>query len=253
MILAAGLQTLRADMNWEKYIFQSAASSGRSGNELLFQDLKNVYYDADQTIGEYLQRDFDRQEKMMRLITQYHTVDQNYLTDGGIENLYRISLTDKILSLLIPPLNKIKLVVPMLCPCCGQEWPIGKAVPPDLELIPKETEPGRYSGIIIDCRGLPLRPALFPKIYNEIGDEIHSVNFSDPNYTVEIGLVLYVNQEPYNDPRIGYNPLRIRSIGVTGKNMTDIKISSFDARRIHGSANNLQLLRECRVAVIFGP
>ncbi len=253
MLLIAGAQLAQAEMDWENYIFRSTASSGVSGTELLNRDLKSLLYDANQTVGEFVQINYDRQEKLLKLITQNQTVDHNYLTDGGIENVYQIPLSNKIMSLLLPPLVKVKLIVPMLCPCCGQEWPPGRSIPPDLELIPKETELTNYSGIIIDCRGLSLRPSLFPKIYNELNDEIYSVNFADANYTVEIGLIMYTNQEPYNNPRIGYNPLRIRALGVTGKNMTDIKISSFDARRIHGSNKNLQLLKECRVAVIFGP
>ncbi len=253
LILTAGMRPARAEMDWERYVFQSTASSAVSGSELLYQDLKGIFYDANQTISEFLQADYERQTKLLRIITQYQTVNRNYLTDGGIENVYRISLTDKIMALLIPPLVKVRLSVPMLCPCCGQEWPQGKALPPGIELTPKEIDSGNYSGIIIDCRGLPLTPALFPVIYNEIGDEICSVNFADPNYVIEIGLFMYATQEPYNNPRIGYNPLRVRAIGITGKNMTDIKISSFDARRIHGSIKNLQLLKECRVAVIFGP
>ncbi|GAH99970.1 unnamed protein product, partial [marine sediment metagenome] len=37
-----------------------------------------------------------------------------------------------------------------------------------------------------------------------------------------------------------------------GNKLTDVKISSFDARRIHGSKKNIEILKECRVAIIVG-
>jgi hypothetical protein len=83
-------------------------------------------------------------------------------------------------------------------------------------------------------------------------EEVYSVNFAELSSVVNNGLVLYTTQDLYNHPRVGYNPLRIKAIGVSGKNPTDIKISQLDARRIHGLQKNIELLKECRVAIIVG-
>ena len=84
-------------------------------------------------------------------------------------------------------------------------------------------------------------------------EEVYSVSFADQNSIIDKGLVLYTTQDLHNNPRIGQNPLRIQAIDITGKAGTDIKISEPDARRIHGSKNNIELLKECRLAIIFGP
>ena len=73
------------------------------------------------------------------------------------------------------------------------------------------------------------------------------------NFIIEWGLVMYSTQDLYNNPRTGKNPLRIKATDIIGRSRTDIIISESDAHRIHGSKNNLKLLRECRLAVIFGP
>lgn len=130
---------------------------------------------------------------------------------------------------------------------------MGRQGPPGLELIPQQIESMEYTGVIIDCRGFKLTPCLFPKVYNDLSEEVYSINFANLNQVVDGGLVLYATKDLYNNRRIGYSPLRIRAIGVVGENQTDIKISSFDARRIHGSKKNIELLKECRVAIIFGP
>lgn len=244
---------LFAEMDWENMIIKASGSNSIELIDALKQELYSLQYDEYKTVGDILRLDFDREQRLMVLLNTQKKINQHYLTDGSIEYIDQLSLTDKFIALLLPQTKPVKLVVPMLCPCCGQEWPSGRVVPEGFELVPKQVESSEHTGIIIDCRGFKFNPSLFPKICNEISEEIYSVNFADPRYVIEGGLVLYTTKDLFNNPRIGYNPLRILAIGVIGEKMTNIKISSFDARRIHGSKKNLLLLRECRIAIIFGP
>ncbi len=250
VILAVGFAS--AEMDWDNHTIKVSAVNQAAGVDLLKKDLYSLQYDENRTVGEFLKAHFDREIKMTELLLQYQTMKQNYLTDGSIEYAYQLPITNKIMSLLLPDTKPVTYIVPMVCPCCGQDWPIGKPVPDGLELVPKQIEPTEYTGIIIDCRGLKLNRCLFPRIFNERQEEVYSINFADLNYVVDGGLVLYSTKDLYNHPRVGYNPLRIRAISVAGTNMTSVKISSFDARRIHGSKKNINLLKECRVAIIVG-
>lgn len=246
------LQSASAEMDWEKVILRTSDIDRVKLSNLLKNELYALQYDEHRTVGEFLRSHFDRENRLIGLLNEYRISSQNYLTDGGIEYVYQLPLTNKIMALLLPETRSVGLVVPMLCPTCGQEWPRGKPVPAGLELSPKQIESTEYTGIIIDCRGFQLIPCLFPEIYNELMEEVYSINFADLNHVVAAGLVLYSTRDLYNVPRVGYNPLRIRAIGLFGNRLSNIKISSFDARRIHGSKKNLQLLKECRVAIIFG-
>lgn len=250
VILAVGIAS--AEVDWENLTIRSSSVNQAAAVDLLKKELYSLQYDEGRTVGEFLKVHFDREFKLTELLFQYQRMKQNYLTDGTIEYAYELPMTNKIMSLLHPDIKPVKLVVPMLCPCCGQDWPMGSPVPDGLELIPKQIESTEYTGIIIDCRNYKLTRCLFPKVYNEMNDEVYSINFADLNHVIDGGLVLYSTQDLYNHPRVGYNPLRIRAIGVVGAKFTNIKISSFDARRIHGSKKNLNLLKECRVAIIVG-
>jgi len=250
IILVAGIAS--AEMDWENLTIKSSAVNQTTAVDLLKKDLYALQYDEGRTVGEFLKAHFDREFKLTELLFQYQRVKQNYLTDGSIEYIYELPMTNKIMSLLLPDTKPVKLVVPMLCPCCGQDWPMGNPVPDGVELVPKQIESTEYTGIIIDCRNYRLTRCLFPKVYNEMMDEVYSINFADLNHVIESGLVLYSTQDLYNHPRVGYNPLRIRAIGVVGGKLTNVKISPFDARRIHGSKKNINLLKECRVAIIVG-
>jgi len=251
--LAILIQGAFASMDWQNFTLTVPGTNPLEIAQNLKSELYTLQYDENRTVMDFLIANFSRETMVNELLKQNTKINQQYLTDGSVEYYSKLPLPGKILAVLIPETKPQKLVVPMLCPCCGQEWPKDKAVPAGVELVPKEIESYEYTGIIIDCRNLGFTPSLFPKILNELSEEIYTVNFADLRYVIDGGLVLYSTSDLFNNSRIGYNPLRIQALGITGAKMTDIKISSFDARRIHGSMRNLTLLKECRVAIIFGP
>lgn len=253
-IMVVSVGTVAADMNWETMTVKTSAQDRSTAADFLEQELYALQYDANRTVEDFLRRHFALSKKLTDVLHDNLTTQQNYMTDGGIECVCEVRITSDVLSVLIPPATEpVALVVPMLCPCCGQPWPSGKTVPADHELVPQEIESAQYSGVIIDCRGFPLTPCLFPRIYNDVNEEVFSVRFTDHGHLVQNGLVLYTTQEMHGHSRTGDNPLQIKARGVFGNALTDLKISSFDARRIHGSKHNLQLLKECRIAIIIGP
>jgi len=253
-IVVFSMGTAVADMDWETMTLKTSAQDRSTAIDFLEQELYTLQYDANRTVEDFLRTHFTLSKKLTDVLRNYQVIQQNYLTDGGIEYVCEAKIASDVLAVLIPPMTeRVPLVVPMLCPCCGQPWPRGKAVPADHELVPQEVEPTQYSGVVIDCRDFPLTPCLFPRIYNDLNEEVFSVNFAHHDHLVQNGLVLYTTQELHNHSRTGDNPLRIKARGVFGNALTDIKISSFDARRMHGSKHNLQLLKECRVAIIIGP
>jgi len=253
IILLAAVTLARAEMDWATMTLKVTGDNPQETADLLKAELYNLSYDETNTIGNYLNMHYDREYRLANLLGEYRTMNQQYLTDGNIQYALQLPLTPKIIGLLLPDQKPVTLVVPMLCPTCGEEWPKDRAVPEGVSLVPKEIENAEYTGVVIDCRNLKLVPSLFPKVYNDQGQEVFSINFCDPGMVVEGGLVLYTTSEPFNEPRVGYNPLRVQALGTTGANPTDIRISSYDARRLHGSKKNLNLLKECRIAIIISP
>lgn len=251
ILFSSAVRPCLADMNWEHLTLRQSTKDQSQAITLLKKGLYDIQYDATRTVEEFIHTHPDREGRLKNLLYDHKTT-QYYLTDGTIEYRLELSLKPEILALLLPTTQPTQLVVPMLCPYCGQEWPAGKKPPEGLQLKPKEIVTIDYTGIIIDCRGLNLAPSLFPRLLTETFEEVYSINFADTQYLVERGLVTYINGDVYDNTRIGYNPLRINALATVGDKPTDIKISSADAQRIHGSKNNLSLLRECRVAIIFG-
>ena len=88
---------------------------------------------------------------------------------------------------------------------------------------------GGYTGVIIDCRGMGLRPVMSPVIKAENGRPIYGYKNLDSDKVVASGMAAYVRNEA-DATRAGSNPLRIRAIGVdAGANPV---LSAEDARRV---------------------
>lgn len=149
----------------------------------------------------------------------------------------------------------------LLCPTCGQPWPKGKPVPPGVTLIRAGAGTGNagttssavYTGLIIDARGLSVRPAMAPKVLDDRGDEVYGSKYVTREYAVDIGMVGYekdINRARLNE-RVADNPLIVKAIEASGPNKTDVVINSADALKIHNAAANMNFLQHCKVMFIL--
>ncbi len=214
---------------------------------------KELYFDAHQTVGEYLESHPIVAAKLQNTFFLPKRVGEKYLSDGSLQLQYEIMLQGGILSSIIPKTGGGKPLTVLLCPLCKRPWPKDMPVPPGVHLIPKEEEyPIPYTGVLVDARGLNLNKALFPKIVNEDNQEVYGLGFVLRPYAIQRGIVSYVHSslEAYKNERLGTNPLRVVALRVTGKNKTDLVLPNSDAEKLHNSSQNLKLLKECRVVIL---
>jgi hypothetical protein len=215
--------------------------------------LRYACYDDVQTVADYLMLNPKTSRKVDRLHLQPTRAGSKYLSDGTIATEYELPLLGALLQTIMPRTGGGIPVGPMACPCCGQPWPERREVPPGVTLIPLETgDAPAYSGVLIDARGLDLSPALFPRVVNEDGRVVYGPEFFLPNYAAERGPVAYYDNlsAAQADDRVGFDPLRITAMRVSGRNSSNPVISNSDARKLHGSVENLKLLERCRVVII---
>ncbi|MBN2620670.1 hypothetical protein JXB22_06205 [candidate division WOR-3 bacterium] len=248
-ILPAGLAPVEFD--WTRFTVKVTTTEKTDITDLLFNALLTIQYDETRTVEDYLASHQGSDEVIIKCITNCTSTQQNFLTDGGIEYIHQLDLTDKIMHLLLPIQHPVRFVVPMLCPCCGQKWPENRPVQDTIELVPQQIDKTDYTGIVFDCRGYPIKPCLFPKIVTDEDEEVYSADFASLSSLTEWGLAQYSNDKDLTPPRAGRKPLVVPAIGITGAKQTNIVISIADAQRIHGSKENVQLLKECRVVIIF--
>lgn len=110
-----------------------------------------------------------------------------------------------------------------------------------------------FSGLIIDCRGLGLKPALSPKVYDENGKEVYGSAYVSKEWATKYGIVGYAKtiDGATKIKRAGDTPGAIKAVQIKGENGTDVVISNSDAEDVRSASENLKFLSECRVILVL--
>jgi hypothetical protein len=152
--------------------------------------------------------------------------------DGSVEVMIGMKMTGELLSTLMPRET-------------GGGQPIA--------LQPGAAPGAAFTGLIVDARGMGLRPAMAPKIRNEEGREVYGSAFVNRDYAVEQGMVGYLKDmgAAQANPRVTDRPLLVKALKTDGPNKTDLVISNSDAATLHGMKEHLSFLEKARVMVIL--
>jgi hypothetical protein len=89
---------------------------------------------------------------------------------------------------------------------------------------------GVYTGLVVDCRGLGLKPIMSPVIKNEQGSPIYGFKNLDYDKVIQYGMASYSN-DPANVARAGAHPLVVKAVRVENHNGYPV-ISLSDANKV---------------------
>jgi hypothetical protein len=109
------------------------------------------------------------------------------------------------------------------------------------------------TGLVIDARGLGLKPALLPRIVNEGGSEIYGTKQVSRQNAVEQGLVGYAKDvaAAQRNIRVTDKPLLVKGIRAAGKEKTDVVIPDLDAATVVAAASAFNFLEKSRVIIVY--
>lgn len=150
--------------------------------------------------------------------------------------------------------------VTMQVPIFGVQNSIAQAILPETstttvpETFPAPTvtvpSSGGYTGLIIDCRGLGLKPVMSPVIKNDAGVAIYGHKNLNPDKVIANGMADYAYDTSTNVARAGSNPLIIKAVSLDGGVLRgNPVVSTADANRIL-SENNVSHFLE-NTSVVF--
>ena len=108
----------------------------------------------------------------------------------------------------------------------------------------------QYTSLIIDVRGLGIKPMLLPSVLNESGLEIYNKNFIRSADAVKYNPVSYVHNEKdaIKHKKAGKHPLFCAAL----KNMNgNPVISDNDIKKMFSHKKNIEYLSKCRVIFII--
>lgn len=112
---------------------------------------------------------------------------------------------------------------------------------------------GKATGLVIDGRGLGLKPALLPKIVDPQGQEIYVGQVVPRTNAVEQGVAGYAKDvnAASNNFRVTDNPAVIRGLRASGAARTDIMLSQTDAQMLRDLGKKGDFLQYCRVIIVY--
>jgi hypothetical protein len=174
--------------------------------------------------------------KVSGIVRNFRVVDTRYMSTGDVEVDIEIPLSGVLADAVLPQM--------------GQPMTPGQGFPGYQPGTPGQG--GVFTGLIIDARGVDLRPAMAPKILDEQGNEVYGTGYVDREYAVQIGVVGYekdLNRARSNE-RVTNNPMVVKALKSAGTKNCDVVISTNDAQRVLGAAQNMNFMEKCKVMII---
>jgi hypothetical protein len=176
--------------------------------------------------------------------------DPKYLSDTSVEVTYEVKMAD-ISRVLLPMAEKAPTLK-------FEDVTVGGAATPEASSdqgSSADSGPtsGGVTGIIIDGKGLGLRPAMSPRIVNQSGSVVYGPGQYSRDYAASNGVVGYAKslEQAKADPRVQGNPLVIRGSSVSGSSAADLVVSNVDAGKIARADGSAGLLGNCRVMFVL--
>ncbi|MDA8098869.1 MAG: LPP20 family lipoprotein [Nitrospiraceae bacterium] len=195
----------------------------------LLESVKGVRVDSQTTVENFMVTSDVIRTQVSGFVQGATIMDKKYMSDGSVEVTVGMKLTGALADQLLPK---------------------GPATPPAVSV------PGTggqvYTGLIVDARGLGVRPAMAPKVTNEDGKEVYGSAWINRDWAVREGMVGYLKDLPQaqQNPRVTDKPLVVKAVKATGDARVDVVISNADAAMLQGASQNMSFLEKCRVIIL---
>ncbi len=124
---------------------------------------------------------------------------------------------------------------------------VGEAPLPDPATLPA------FTGVVIDTRGLKMKPALAIRILNEGAKELYRGEYVPQEKAARNGLALFARDltAAQTNARVGKNPLTIKGSKLDPAAPSDIILDRGEAQKMAPFAQKGTFLEECRVMIVL--
>jgi hypothetical protein len=216
---------------------QARAMAERAAQVVAYRNMleavKGVRVDSTTTVENFIVTSDAIRTEVSGIIQGAMIMDKKYMSDGSVEVTVGMKLTGALADALLPKT--------LPTPPTGLTGTLPPGTPGQL-----------YTGLIVDARGLGVKPAMAPKILNEDGKEVYGSAWINRDYAVREGMVGYLKDpvQAQMNPRVADKPLMVKALKVAGDARVDMVITNADAAMLHNAAENLSMLQKCRVIIL---
>ena len=190
----------------------------------LLEFMKGVQIDAQTTMNDFMAED--------RVRSEISGIIKNVEVMRGEWDGEAYTVTGRI---KLPPVRAV--VAPKI--------PVDKTYK---EPKPKKSA-GRYTGLVIDARHLPLVPSMSFRVLDESGKPVYGMEFVDYDRFLQSGLCAYYTNINYakGEVHVAGNPIVAKALKLKNGNV-DIVVSNAVAAKVRGSSYDFR--KDCKVIVV---
>jgi len=199
---------------------------------ILLDIIRNLRINGTTVVADYATREPAIMSKIENMVKNAKVVKKEYLTDGTVKIEMEVNLRGGFAQLVLPkdikPLDSITLVTR------------------------NKTSSPVFTGLVVDAKGLGVRPVLVPRIIDENDQEVYGSAFVSREYAVQQGMSGYARnlKEVLNNQRVGDQPLVVKGLKTLGPGHSDIVISNADASKLRSISESLYFMKKCRVIIV---
>jgi hypothetical protein len=119
--------------------------------------------------------------------------------------------------------------------------------------LPKPADLPPFTGVVLDARGLGMKPALLIRVLDEGGMELYRGQYVPQEKAAQMGLALFSRDltAAQTNPRVGKNPLTLKGSKVNPASPSDLILAGENARKMAPYAQKGTFLEDCRVMVVL--
>ncbi|HSQ85245.1 MAG TPA: hypothetical protein VLM43_11025 [Desulfobacterales bacterium] len=204
-----------------------------NASHVILKIIKELRINGTTIVGDYAIQEPAIMSKIENMVNNAKVVKKEYLTDGTVKIEMEVNLRGGFAQLILPkeikPLDSIKLVT-----------------------MNKSSTPV-FTGLVVDAKGLGVKPVMVPKIIDENNQEVYGSAFVSREYAVQQGMSGYSRdlKESLKDKRVSDYPLVVKGLKTSGPGHSEIVISNADASKLRGISESLYFMKECRVIIVI--
>ncbi len=236
----------------------------------LLEITKGVQVNSNTTVQDFMTQSDVIRAQVDGMIRGARILNTRYLEDGTVEikmimNMYG-RFTDMILGAAEPskpasqPVHPQPVAPQPVAPQPAQPQPVQPQAAP---AQPAPSEPAKaepvaqpgvvYTGLVIDARGMGVRPCMSPRVLDEDGREVYGSAFVDRQWAVQYGMVGYAKDlnAAQSNQRVTNNPVTIHAKAAAGTAKTNVVISNEAANSLRDASETLSFLRQCRAMIVL--
>ena len=214
---------------------QARAMAERAAQVVAYRNLleavKGVRLDSTTTVENFMVTSDVIRTQVSGFVQGAMIMDKKYMSDGSVEVTVGMKLTGALADSLLPKTPPVQPTGIVTTPGAGGQT---------------------FTGLIVDARGLGVKPAMAPKVLNEDGKEVYGSAWINRDWAVREGMAGYLKdpQQAQQNPRVTDKPLLVKAVKASGDARVDVVISNADASMIHGATQNLSFLEKCKVIIL---